>query len=215
MWMSMPTPVTNNSQMPERGSSRKPASTLNSATCPPAAGQVVRLPVSLPSHVYITFSKGAPLWASENPAYCNTANADQTNATTTVPTQMPLTAAWVSFRPKKNISTAPNAGSSRTTHRWSRKNISQPSPLQQIYVVYIHRLAVAEKRNQDSQSHGGFRGGVGGHKDGKYLPLQPINSRERHQVQVHRVQDQLNGHQHNHYIASRQHSNRPNHEQRR
>src|SRR5574337_512990 len=105
----MPTPVTNSSHTAESGSSRKPASALSS-TGPLAPGKV-SLPVSLPSQVYITFSKGALWWAAAKSVYCHTARQDQAKATTTVPTQKPLTADLDRRRPTKNITAALKMGS--------------------------------------------------------------------------------------------------------
>src|ERR1019366_3605579 len=126
MWMSMPTPVTNSSQTADSGSSRKPASALNSAVLPEAVWYVVS-PVSEPSHVYITFSKGLPCSAAANCVYWYTDRHAHRNANTTTPTQIPFTHflsyASSSFLPKKNMHAAPKAGNNGTNQMCSRKNI--------------------------------------------------------------------------------------------
>src|SRR5689334_5966801 len=117
MWISMPIPVTNNSQILDSGSSRNPASALNS-TGPLADGNV-SLPESSPSHVKATFSKfGCPLCVN-----CHTEPHAQRNASTTTPTQMALTAVFDSFLPKKNIDAAPMAGSRGMSQMLFKKNI--------------------------------------------------------------------------------------------
>src|SRR5580692_9676098 len=102
--MSMPTPVTNSSQIEDSGSSMKPASTLNCAappcmgyasevffTGPPTpaafAGDGVFVPV--PSQVNRMASKGLPGLAAEYPVYCQTARQVHAKASTITPTQTP------------------------------------------------------------------------------------------------------------------------------
>ncbi len=77
----------------------------------------------MPSHVNMTFSNGLPGSAAEYPVYCHTARHAQAKASTTMPTQMPLTADLVSLRPKKNMQAAPIAGNSGINQMWSRKYI--------------------------------------------------------------------------------------------
>src|SRR5579862_4149095 len=108
MWMSMPTPVTNSSQIADRGSSRKPASAWNAAL-PLCVGYAIDV-VPVPSQVKTIFSKGLPGFVAEYPVYCQTARHVQANARTTAPTQTPFTVDLVSLRPKKNMQAAPNAG---------------------------------------------------------------------------------------------------------
>ena len=113
MWMSMPTPVTNSSQIEDSGSSRKPASALNCAA-PPCMRRCTarRAVVPVPSQVNRIVSKGLPGLAAEYPVYCQTARQAHANASTMTPTQTPFTADFESLRPKKNMQAAPKAGNS-------------------------------------------------------------------------------------------------------
>src|SRR5271166_4058337 len=88
-------------------------------------------------------------------------------------------------------------------------------PLQQIHFVHVHRLLVAEEGDDDAEADRGFGGGVGNHEDREHLPVQSVQPRERHQVQVHGIQDQLNRHQNDDHVAPRQHADGANDEQRR
>src|SRR5271157_1091370 len=73
------------------------------------------------SQVYNTFSNGLPGLDALYPVYCHTARHAHANASTTMPTQMPLTADFFSLRPKKNMQAAPIAGNSGINQMWSRK----------------------------------------------------------------------------------------------
>src|SRR6266851_9039773 len=94
--------------------------------------------------------------------------------------------------------------------------LSALSPFQQINLIDIDRLLIPEEGDQNAKAHGGFGGGVYGNKDREYLPMQVSpHARERHQVQVYRVQNQLDRHQHNHNVAASEHTDHAQHEQSR
>jgi len=64
-----------------------------------------------------------------------------------------------------------------------------------------------------SDPYGSFGGGIGDHKDREYLSVQSPHAGKGHQVQIYSIQDQLNGHQHDHHIPAREHTNDSQHEQ--
>ena len=53
-----------------------------------------------------------------------------------------------------------------------------PLPLQKVHLVYVYSLFVPEERDQNSQAHGGLRGGVGNDKDCEPLPVQIVQTRD-------------------------------------
>ncbi len=77
-----------------------------------------------------------------------------------------------------------------------RRNWNKPEParkihlpFQQIASVDIQRLSIAEHRNDQSQTHGGFRCRNDKHKENKYLAAdQSVLAGKRHERQVHGVQ---------------------------
>src|SRR6476660_7504472 len=79
------------------------------------------------------------------------------------------------------------------------------SPLQQVDLVGLHRFFVAEQRDEDAQPDGGLGYRVGNDEDHEDLPAHVLQMlRESDQVDVDGVQDQLDRHQDNDDVASRQ-----------
>src|SRR2546423_13512222 len=76
------------------------------------------------------------------------------------------------------------------------------SPLQQIHLVHIHCLFIAEKSNKNPEADCGFGSGIGNNKNRKYLAVQAVEPRKRHQVQIDRVQNQLNRHQNDDHVTA-------------
>src|SRR5579862_394671 len=109
---------------------------------------------------------------------------------------------------------APSRGSNGMNAMWSRKFITPAasikvlrSPLQKINLIRVHRLFVAEEGDDQAQAHGGFGGGVGNHEDGEHLTVHVMKHlRKSHQVDVHRVQDQFDGHENNDHVAAGEHA---------
>src|ERR1019366_896162 len=95
------------------------------------------------------------------------------------------------------------------------RGCSASLPFQQIHFVHVHRLLVAEEGDDDAEADCGFGGRIGDDEDGEHLPVHPPQPRERHQVQVHGIQDQLNRHQDDDHVAPRQHPDGADDEQRR
>src|ERR1700676_4439364 len=94
------------------------------------------------------------------------------------------------------------AGSSR----YARENIQSAScpsntgarclPLEQIHFVAQQCFTVSEKRDDDPQPHGCLGRGVCNNENGEGVSLgRADQARERHQINVHGVQHQLDGHQ--------------------
>ena len=59
---------------------------------------------------------------------------------------------------------------------------ARPSPLQQVEGVHVHRLVVAEDRDDDRQSDGGLRGRHRHHEEDEELSLDAVETAERHQA---------------------------------
>src|SRR6516225_1138365 len=113
-----------------------------------------------------------------------------------------------SVLPKKNISTAPRSGNKGISQMYSRK-FTLSLPLQQVDFIRLHRFLVAEKRDQDAQPDGGFGHRVRNHEDGENLSVDVLQRmRERDQVDVHGIKNQLDRHQNDHDVASRQNAYR-------
>src|ERR1035437_8152467 len=120
-----------------------------------------------------------------------------------------------SFLPIRSISAAPKSGNKGISQIWSRK-FTVLLPLQQIDLVRPHRFLVAEQRDQDAQPHRRLGHRVGDHEDGEDLPVDVAERvRKRDQVDVHGVQNQLDGHQDDHDVAARQHAHGSDQQQRR
>src|SRR6266550_6276193 len=81
------------------------------------------------------------------------------------------------------------------------------SPLQQIHFIRENRFFIAEKRDQDTQSDRGLSHRVRDHKNREDLPVDVLQVvREGDEIDVHRIQDQLDGHQDNHDVAAGEHT---------
>src|SRR5437868_6163674 len=89
------------------------------------------------------------------------------------------------------------------------------SPLQQVDLISLHRLFVAEQRDEDAQPDRGLGYGVGNNEDREDLAADVVQIlRKSDQIDVDRVQDQLDRHQDDHNIAAGQHPNGPDQQER-
>src|SRR6516165_7357300 len=77
-------------------------------------------------------------------------------------------------------------------------------PLQQINLVHVDRLLVAEEGDQDAEADGGFGGGIGDDKDSEDLSVKAVEPREGDQVQVDGIQDEFDRHQDDDHVATRE-----------
>src|SRR5215212_9642 len=95
-------------------------------------------------------------------------------------------------------------------------------PFQQINLVNEDRLAVAVERDDEAEADGGFGGGDDDYEDREDLPRDRVQvagilqvSREGYEVQVRRVQNQLDGHEDDDDVTPRQHPGHANREEER
>src|SRR6476659_4434066 len=80
-------------------------------------------------------------------------------------------------------------------------------PFHQIDFFDAHRIAAAVDSDDEGQANRGLGGGHGDDKDGKYLTADVRWCQvapEGHEVDVNRVEHQLNTHQNGHSVAPRQ-----------
>src|SRR5437764_14225359 len=153
------------------------------------------------------------------------------NESATVPTAMPP----ISFsekrnqRPKMPLMAAPIRGSRGTSQMyryiglWSLvfvliqgqrpKTKDRLSPLHQINFINPDRFAVAIERDHDAESNRGLSSGDDNDENREYLPRHRIAvsgvlqvTRKGDEVQVRRVQDQLDRHKANQQITACQHT---------
>src|SRR5205807_1747747 len=67
-----------------------------------------------------------------------------------------------------------------------------PLPLQQVHFVFKNGFAVPEERDDDSEPHRGFGGGIGDDEQRENLPCDvAVQARKGHEIDVHGVQNQL------------------------
>src|SRR5687767_2024846 len=166
------------------------------------------------------------------------------NASATEPTATTLTTRSEkrNFRPSSPLMAAPSRGRRGTSQmslcisvrgsmvngQWSKTVlISSPFtihhlPLQQIDLVHEDRLAVAVERDDDAEADGGFGGGDDVDEDredlssyGVHAPAVLKVAREGDEVQVRRVQDELDGHEDDDDVAARQHPRHADREEQR
>src|SRR5664280_899674 len=111
-----------------------------------------------------------------------------------------------SVLPNSSISAAPRSGNRGISQMVSRK-FTLFLPLQQVDFIRLHGFLIAEQRDQDAQPYRRFGHRVGDHEDSEDLSVDILQRvRKGDQVDVHRVEDQLDRHQNDHDIAPRQHA---------
>ena len=102
----------------------------------------------------------------------------------TLPTQRALITSFFSLRPKNSMAAAVTSGNIGISQMCARKNgscdvIGRFSPFQHVHFVRQHRLAIAEKREDDAQAHGGFRRCVRNDENGENLAIDGAHSAAR------------------------------------
>src|SRR5467141_25676 len=108
------------------------------------------------------------------------------------PTPIALTTFRGSFPAPTPFTIAPSSGIRGTSQRSESPTLS----FQEVHVVHVRGLPVAEDRDQDGEAHGHFRGRDRHHEEDEDLAVHlPVEFRERHEAQVHRVQHQLDRHE--------------------
>src|SRR5206468_5453987 len=82
---------------------------------------------------------------------------------------------------------------------------SAPLPLHEIDLGEVDRVAVAVDEQDDGQADTDLGGGDGNDEEGEDLTGGVVVERaERHQVHVDRIEDELDGHQHQHAVLASQ-----------
>src|SRR5918994_2441262 len=85
--------------------------------------------------------------------------------------------------------------------------ITSPLPLEEVHLVDVDRLPVPVDQDPDRQAEAPLRRRDGDHEQGEHLPRQRAQRlAERHQVDVHGVQHQLDRHQHEDAVPPGQHA---------
>src|ERR1017187_7729302 len=99
-----------------------------------------------------------------------------------------------SVLPNSSIRAAPRSGNRGISQMVSRK-FTLFLPLQQVDFIRLHCFLVAEQRDQDAQPYRCFGHRVGDYEDGENLPVDILQRvRKRDQVDVDRVEYELDGH---------------------
>src|SRR5262245_15015542 len=198
MWISEPTPVISSTKVIDSGSMRSPKSTCS---CPTGIQ-----------------SKTCRFWTrslSGNPVVEKNSITPYTNDARTVaqPSRWPHASV---ARPPSSSTAAPisgNASSSQalpatplasvtleTSWAWASRNVDDtdyPSVLQQVGVVDRGRPAGTEDRHDDREPHDHLGRGHHHHVEGHDLPVErAVDPGERDERQVHRVEHQLDAHEH-------------------
>src|ERR1700746_2723641 len=119
---------------------------------------------------------------------CRKLPAEKINETKTLPTQRALITVCASFRPKNSMAAAVISGNIGISQMCARKNgrcevIGRFSPFEHVHFVREDRFAIAENCEDLAI-------------DGAEVP------RERDEVNVDGVQDQLDGHEDDNYVAT-------------
>src|ERR1700758_2363942 len=143
---------------------------------------------------------------------CRKLPAEKKNEMKTLPTQRALITSFFSLRPKKSIAAAVMSGNIGISQMCARKNgscdvIERFSPFQHVHFVCEDRFAIPEKRQDDTEADGGFGGRVRNDENGEHLAIDRAEvARERDEVDIYGVQDQLDGHKNYNHVAAGQHA---------
>src|SRR5882724_10484819 len=217
MWISEPTPVISSTKVSESGSIRSPKS-----TCSAFAG-IQRYRFS-----------SAVRCSGARPRVCRKIVRPTTKDATTV--RQPSTCPQASARrPARNSTRAPNAGSTNSNQASpvtpvaastcgvaARSSVLMPPPrlgsyarsvllvLEQVRVVHRGRPTGAEDGRDDRQPDHDLGGRDDHHEERHDLAVHPG---EGDQGQVHRVEHQLDAHEHDDRVAPDQHADRADGEQ--
>src|SRR5262245_26829403 len=196
-WMRKPTPVTTRIITAESGSS---ASAKGAANVPP--------PEAVAGNHSQRF---ATKRGSAIPASSRTAPAATRNESPTAPQAITPTAAFGRRRPISPQIRKPARGSSGTSG-----SAFSISPLQQIQLVHVGRLADAEEGDDHAESDRRLRGGDRDHEeDGDLAVGATVHPRKGHEREVARVQHQLDAHEDGDGAAAQEHRERADGEEHR
>src|SRR3954470_23564155 len=119
--------------------------------------------------------------------------------------------------PRRGLATAesPKCVQGKTLFSSQLSAVSSYLPLQQIHFVYVDRFLIPKESNQNTQPDRRFRCCIGNDENREHLTLQVVQPRERNQIQVYGIQDQLNRHQNDDHVPPRNHADGADRKQRR
>ena len=91
---------------------------------------------------------------------------------------------------------------------WSRKHIGPAQPFISSSVVEVDAVQVAVDEQHDGEADADLGGGDGDHEQREHLADRRavVERAERDEVDVHRVEDQLDRHQHEHRVLAGEHA---------
>src|SRR5262245_6571251 len=195
MWISAPTPVISRTKLIDSGSMRSPMSTW-------------RFPTGIQSNTCRFCTRSF----SGRPVLEKNRITPYTKDATTVrqPSRWPH--ASVALPPSSRMA-APSSGNAISSHAppaaplasvtswaWASRNVDDtdyPSVLQQVGVVHGGRPAGTEDRHDDREPHDHLGRGHHHHEEGHDLTVErAVDPGERDERQVHRVEHQLDAHEH-------------------
>src|SRR4051812_9839252 len=196
MWLSAPTPGISRTKPADRGSNKIPAWTSRD-----------------PLLMKVNRSRPTERWS--RPASCTVQNRPITNATITVP----VPSRWPQRsvrRPPSSSTAAPARGRAMSSHEALSSPVAGTismcaglpirSVLQQVDVVDGGGSAGPVDRHDDRQPDDHLGGGDHHHEERDELPVErAAGPREGDQRQVHRVEHQLDAHEHDDGVAPHQH----------
>src|SRR5688572_19600381 len=105
--------------------------------------------------------------------------------------------------------------SGRRTIAQGRIGSNVTLPPQQVEVLDVDRLGVAEDRDDDREPDRRFRGSHGHHEEDEDLSLDPDRARERNEREVHGVEHELDAHEQDDRVAADHHAEDADREQDR
>src|SRR6476469_525670 len=212
MWISEPTPVISSTKLMDSGSMRMPNSTWRS-----------------PTGIQSKTCRFCIRCDSANPVEEKKRITPYTKDATTVAQPSRWPQAFEALPPSSRTaapisgnaisSQAPPAAPLASWTFWASasRNVDDtdyPSVLQQVGVVHGGRPAGTEDRHDDREPDDHLGRGHHHYEEGHDLAVQrAVDARERDQRQVHRVQHQLDAHEHDDRVAPDQHPDRADGEQ--
>src|SRR5579871_937902 len=209
-------PVTTSSIMPDSGSSRNPHGTSNAPNPVRVASGIFGIHCATTTS-YARASAGSPSSCQKATSAIPSAIAIVVHATT------PAVRRENERMPTRPLIAAPMPGS-RGISGIKRILVSEgaadaaapPSRPHQIHFVDVDRLFVPVERENDPEADGRFRRRDRDHEDGEHLADLVLQlRRERDEVDVDRVQDQLDRHEDDDDVAPHHHAGYADDEERR
>src|SRR5215468_2296231 len=218
--MSVPMPVTMRIIIPDSGSSRNPHSTWNIPTVSLLVASGID---GIHCAMTTSYSRASP----GRPSSCQNDSSDSPRAATIIVQATTPAVLREKYRmPSRPLIAAPIPGNSGISQMYFISALpscpsclprpSCPSlPSHQVHFVDVDAFLVPVEREDDAQADGGFCRSNGDHENRKDLADGVLQlARERHQVDVHRVQDQLDRHEDDDDVPAHHHPDDADDEQR-